>query len=79
MPYLTHIGPAALAILAALTGACSGGEQSRSAGAETGKSDSAALAASVGDFRAPRLERDDRETRWLGQPHHRADVRVRPS
>lgn len=48
MPYLTHISPAALAILAALTGACSGGEQSRSAGAETAQSDSAALAATVG-------------------------------
>jgi hypothetical protein len=48
MTYLTHIGPAAVAILAALTGSCSGGEQSRSAGAEAGKPDSVALAATVG-------------------------------
>ncbi len=47
MPCLTHIGPTSVGVLVALTGACSGAEQSRSAGAESGKPDSSSLAATV--------------------------------
>jgi hypothetical protein len=48
MSHPTHGLRAAAAAIAALTGACGEGEQSRSAGAETDRIDSVALAGSVG-------------------------------
>jgi hypothetical protein len=47
MTHLTRVGASLMAI-AALTGACGRSEESRQAGAETGATDSAAVAASVG-------------------------------
>jgi hypothetical protein len=47
MTHLTRVGAFLMAI-AALTGACGRSEESRQAGAETGATDSAAVAASVG-------------------------------
>jgi hypothetical protein len=47
MSHLTRIGPVAFGVVAALTGACSGAEQQRSAGADTGATGSSTLAAST--------------------------------
>jgi hypothetical protein len=46
MAHITGLG-AQLALVAALAGACSGSEESRAAGGETGVTDSAAMAASA--------------------------------